>query len=123
VLTPETLGPVEVSVTISAGTLDLTLRGAHEHGRAALLDALPDLRRDLEQAGLSVANAEVDRDTGSRSSDRSAQYGDRQQAFGNRGEQGSGENRSRPWPGAADTTGGPTPPTRRTTSSGLDVRA
>jgi flagellar hook-length control protein FliK len=124
VLTPDTLGPVEVQVTVSKGSLDLTLRGAHEHGRAALLDALPDLRRDLEQAGLSVASAEVDRDTGgSGLSDRSAQYADRQQGFGDRGQQGRGDNRARPWLGAADTSGGPTPPTQRTTSSGLDVRA
>ena len=57
VLTPETLGPVEVQVTLSKGTVDLTLRGAHEHGRAALLDALPDLRRDLEAAGLTCSRA------------------------------------------------------------------
>jgi flagellar hook-length control protein FliK len=124
VLTPETLGPVEVKVTVSNGTLDLTLRGAHEHGRSALLDALPDLRRDLEQAGLSVTSAEVDRDTGgSRFSDRSAQYGDRQQGFGDRGGQSRSDSGSRPWPGAADTSGGPTPPSQRTASSGLDVRA
>ncbi len=123
VLTPETLGPVEVQVTVSKGSLDLTLRGAHEHGRAALLDALPDLRRDLEQAGLSVTSAAVDRDTGgSQFSDRSAQYADRQQGFGDRGGQGRSDNRSRPWLGTADTTGGPTPPTRGATSSGVDVR-
>lgn len=123
VLTPETLGPVEVQVTVSKGALDLTLRGAHEFGRAALLDALPDLRRDLEQAGLTVASAQVDRDTGgSGFSDRPAQFADRQPGFGDRGSQGGGDHRSRPWPGAADTTGGPTPP-QRTTSSGLDVRA
>jgi flagellar hook-length control protein FliK len=123
VLTPETLGPVEVSVTVSSGTVDLTLRGANEHGRAALLDALPDLRRDLELAGLSVARAEVDRDTGgSRFSDQPAQYADRQQAFGDRGGQDRGNSRSRPWLGAADTTGGPTPAAERTTSSGVDVR-
>jgi flagellar hook-length control protein FliK len=64
VLTPDTLGPVEVQVTLSKGTVDLTLRGAHEHGRAALLDALPDLRRDLESAGLNPSRLDVDRDTG-----------------------------------------------------------
>ena len=64
VLTPENLGPVEVSVTLSKGTVDLTLRGAHEQGRAALLDGLPDLRRDLETAGLTCSRLEVDRDTG-----------------------------------------------------------
>ena len=64
VLTPENLGPVEVSVTLTKGTVDLTLRGAHDMGRAALLDGLPDLRRDLESAGLTCSRLEVDRDTG-----------------------------------------------------------
>jgi hypothetical protein len=124
VLTPETLGPVEVSVTVSSGALDLTLRSANEHGRAALLDALPDLRRDLEQAGLTVTRAEVGRDsTGSRFADQSTAWADRQQAFGDRGSQGRGGDRSRPWLGAADTgTVGTTPAPVRTTSTGVDVR-
>ncbi len=124
VLTPDTLGPVAVEVTVTKGALDLTLRGAHEHGRAALLDALPDLRRDLEQAGLSVTRAQVDRDTGgSRFFDQSAQSGDRQQAFGDRGGHSRGDNRSRPWLGAADSgVSGPTPMSQRSTSSGVDVR-
>jgi flagellar hook-length control protein FliK len=124
VLTPETLGPVEVSVTVTRGTLDLTLRGANEHGRAALLDALPELRRDLESAGLSCSKLEVDRGTGdSRFSGQSTQHSDRQQAFGDRGGQARGDARSRPWLGAADTqASGPTPASQRTTSSGVDVR-
>jgi flagellar hook-length control protein FliK len=121
VLTPDTLGPVEVQVTVTDGSVDLTLRGAHEHGRAALLDSLPDLRRDLESAGLNPARLEVDRDTGGSWLGRhSAQ--EQQQAFGERaGQQDRGE-RSRPWSRPADTTGsGPTPPSRRSTSSGVDM--
>jgi flagellar hook-length control protein FliK len=123
VLTPETLGPVEVQVTVSKGTVDLTLRGAHEHGRAALLDSLPDLRRDLETAGLTCARLEVDRDTGgSRLSQQSAQQG-HHQGFGDRSGSHDRGDRSRPWLPAADSTGsGPTPPSQRTTSSGVDVR-
>jgi flagellar hook-length control protein FliK len=64
VLTPERLGPVEIQVTVSKGSLDLNLRGAHEQGRAALLEALPDLRRDLQSAGLTCSRLEVDRTTG-----------------------------------------------------------
>jgi flagellar hook-length control protein FliK len=64
VLRPENLGPVQIQVTVSQGALDLTLRGAHEQGRAALLDALPDLRRDLQSAGLDCSRLDVDRDTG-----------------------------------------------------------
>jgi flagellar hook-length control protein FliK len=127
VLTPDTLGPVEVQVTLSKGTVDLTLRGAHEHGRAALLDALPDLRRDLESAGLNPSRLDVDRDTGGSWLDRHAaqqQAAAGQQGSGDRGSrQDRAEGRSRPWVGSADTgSSGPTPPSNRSTSSGVDVR-
>ncbi|TFV63419.1 flagellar hook-length control protein FliK, partial [Blastococcus sp. CT_GayMR20] len=124
VLTPENLGPVEVSVTLSKGTVDLTLRGAHDMGRAALLDGLPDLRRDLESVGLTCSRLEVDRDTGgSWLARHSAQQG-AQQGFGERGgHQAPGENRSRPWGAPADTAvSGPTPTPNRSTSSGVDYR-
>jgi flagellar hook-length control protein FliK len=128
VLNPESLGPVEVSVTLSRGTVDLTLRGAHDMGRAALLDGLPDLRRDLEAAGLSCSRLEVDRDTGGswltrHSAEQQAQQQARQQGSGDRGRQDRGENRSRPWGAPADTAvSGPTPMSQRTTSSGVDWR-
>jgi flagellar hook-length control protein FliK len=125
VLTPDTLGPVEVQVTLQQGTVDLTLRGAHEHGRAALLDALPDLRRDLEAAGLTPSRLEVDSNSGGAWLDRhSAQQQAQQQGFGDRGDrQGRAEARSRSWSGPADTrTDGVTSPTNRSTSSGVDYR-
>ncbi|WP_324276108.1 flagellar hook-length control protein FliK [Blastococcus brunescens] len=128
VLNPENLGPVEVSVTLSKGTVDLTLRGAHELGRAALLDGLTDLRRDLEAAGLNPAKLEVDRETGGSWLSRHAQQQAEQQASGQqngqRGEQqGRGEDRSRPWGPAADrAVSGPTPASQRSTSSGVDLR-
>jgi flagellar hook-length control protein FliK len=128
VLNPENLGPVEVSVTLSRGSVDLTLRGAHEQGRAALLDGLPDLRRDLESAGLNPARLEVDRDTGgSWLARHSAQQQAEQQASGQRnGQQDGGGrpgDRSRPWGTPADTAvSGPTPPRNRSTSLGVDVR-
>ena len=125
VLRPETLGPVEVQVTVSKGSVDLTLRGAHEHGRAALLDSLPDLRRDLEIAGLACTRLEVDRDTGgSRLSQQPSQQQAQQQGFGDRSGQPDRGERSRPWLRAADISGsGPTPPPQRSTSSGVDVLA
>jgi flagellar hook-length control protein FliK len=126
VLTPDTLGPVEVQVTLQKGTVDLTLRGAHEQGRAALLDALPDLRRDLEAAGLSPSRLEVDRDSGGAWLGRhnaQQQSAAQQQGFGDRGQQDRGEGRSRPWGGSADNgRSGPIPPPNRSTSSGVDVR-
>jgi flagellar hook-length control protein FliK len=134
VLTPETLGPVEVHVTVTKGSVDLTLRGAHEHGRAALLDSLPDLRRDLETAGLTCTRLEVDRDTGGSRLSQQAQQQAQQQAhhqarqqaqhgFGDRPGQSDRGERSRPWLRAADISGsGPTPPSQRSASSGVDVR-
>jgi flagellar hook-length control protein FliK len=129
VLNPENLGPVEVSVTLTKGSVDLTLRGAHEQGRAALLDGLPDLRRDLESAGLSPSRLEVDRDTGgSWLARHAAQQQAEQQAAGQRGGQpdrgdSPGGDRSRPWSAPADTAvSGPTPPRNRSTSLGVDVR-
>jgi flagellar hook-length control protein FliK len=125
VLTPDSLGPVEVSVTLTKGSVDLTLRGAHELGRAALLDGLPDLRRDLESAGLNCSRLEVDRDTGgSWLARHGAQPQADQPGFGPRGgQQDRGDNRSRPWGAPADTAvSGPTPMSQRSTSSGVDVR-
>jgi flagellar hook-length control protein FliK len=127
VLTPDTLGPVEVQVTLQKGTVDLTLRGAHEQGRAALLDGLPDLRRDLEAAGLSCSRLEVDRDSGGAWLDRHSaqqQAMAQQQGSGDRGgRHDRGEGRSRSWGAPADIrSGGSTPPSNRSTSSGVDYR-
>ncbi|ADB73733.1 flagellar hook-length control protein FliK [Geodermatophilus obscurus] len=118
VLTPETLGPVEVQVTLSQGSVDLALKSATEVGRAALLEALPDLRRDLASAGLTCTNASVDRDAGA--SWASAQ----QQATGERaGQQGQPDGRDRPWLRGTEADPGRTAPGNTATpSSGLDVR-
>ncbi|TFV54368.1 flagellar hook-length control protein FliK, partial [Geodermatophilus sp. DF01-2] len=118
VLTPETLGPVEVQVTLSQGSVDLTLRGATEAGRTALLEALPDLRRDLQSAGLTCTSASVDRDAGGGWS--SAQ----QHATGDRtGQHGQPDGRHRPWLHATDADAGrPVPVSTAIPSSGLDVR-
>jgi flagellar hook-length control protein FliK len=120
VLTPDTLGEVQVQVTLTKGAIELALRGAHEHGRAALLEALPELRRDLEAAGLSPSRLEVARETGSSLLDRQSTQ---QQGFGERGGQHDrGENRSRPWGRPADIAGSGSPASNRSTSSGVDVR-
>ncbi len=124
VLNPENLGPVEVQVTVAQGSLDLHLRGAHDLGRAALLDALPELRRDLEAAGLSPSRVEVDPDTGGSWLSRHAAEQQAQQGSG--GDRGAQQDRtgerSRSWGQPADRGEGPVPPTHRSTSSGVDVR-
>jgi flagellar hook-length control protein FliK len=114
---------VEVSVTVTRGTVDLLLRGAHEHGRAALHDALPELRRDLEAAGLTTSRLEVARDAGGGWLDRHAAGQQAQQGSGDRpGQQGSPEGRSRPWLRPADSGETRSVPTTGATSSGVDVR-
>jgi flagellar hook-length control protein FliK len=117
VLTPERLGPVEVQVTISQGSLDLNLRGAHEHGRAALLEALPDLRRDLQAAGLTLSRLEVDRDTGGAFTAPQQNPGER------RGQQEGAGGHLRPWSRTADSgESRPVPRPSHRSERGLDVR-
>jgi flagellar hook-length control protein FliK len=118
VLTPETLGPVEIQVTLSQGVVDLSLRSATEAGRAALLEALPDLRRELAGAGLTCTNASVDRDAGG--SWAAAQ----QHAAGDRaGRHGQPDGRGRPWLRGTDVDAGRNAPVSTAVpSSGLDVR-
>jgi flagellar hook-length control protein FliK len=120
VLTPETLGPVEVRVTVSHGSIDLTLRHATEAGRAALLDALPDLRRDLESSGLNCSRMDVDRDSGSSwtSSQQQQQQGAEQRAAA----RDAAEARGRAWLRAPGPDGGRPAPVAHPASTGLDVR-
>jgi flagellar hook-length control protein FliK len=137
VLHPDSLGPVQVQVTLNQGTVDLTMRGAHEHGRAALMDALPDLRRDLETAGLSCSKLDVDRDTGGSWSaqhqsaqHQSAQHQSAQQqaahqqwADQGRRQQEWSDGRFRPWSRTADSGDSrQVPAPTRSTSRGVDVR-
>jgi flagellar hook-length control protein FliK len=126
VLTPDSLGEVTVQVTITDGTLDLMLRGASEHGRHALTDALPELRRELEGAGLSFSRLAVDPDA-----PRDGGAGGRtaeQQLFadlrGNGGQQqGSSPHRARAWTTTGTSSGeGPAPAAHPSASSGVDIR-
>jgi len=127
VLHPDSLGPVQVHVTLHQGTVDLTMRGAHEQGRAALMDALPALRRDLEAAGLTCSSLGVDRDTGG---SWSAQQQSAQQQAANQqwAEQGrrpqvSPDGQVRPWSRTADSGDSrQVPASTRSTSRGVDVR-
>jgi flagellar hook-length control protein FliK len=126
VITPESLGPVTVQVTVTDGTLDLTLHGAHEAGRHALLDALPELRRELEGAGLTFSRLEVD--TSHR--DAGLHNGQQQLLDARAGQQGSSgrpgqqESRARAWGSSPDRLGEGSPAlaTDQSTSSGVDVR-
>jgi flagellar hook-length control protein FliK len=132
VLHPDSLGPVQVHVTLHQGTVDLTMRGAHEQGRAALMGALPDLRRELEAAGLTCSNLGVDRDTGGSWSaqHQSAQQQEAQQqaahqqwAEQGRRQQAGSDGQVRPWSRTADSGDSrQVPASTRSTSRGVDVR-
>jgi flagellar hook-length control protein FliK len=125
VLTPDSLGEVTVQVTITDGTLDLMLRGGSEHGRHALADALPELRRELEGAGLSFSRLAVDpdapRDGGQGNRTAEQLLADMR---GNGGQQRHDSPRSRPWAstGAAHGEAGPIPTAHSSASTGVDVR-
>ncbi|WP_138761167.1 flagellar hook-length control protein FliK [Modestobacter altitudinis] len=126
VITPDDLGPVTIRATVTNGTLDLTLHGAHELGRHALADALPDLRRDLEGAGLSLNRLEVGADSGGDSSPwaRAAQQqlADSQQGQGRPGQPAAGP-RSWALTGDHPGTGSAARTSDLSTSSGVDVLA
>jgi flagellar hook-length control protein FliK len=58
-LHPADLGPVSVVAEIRGGDIHLHLAGATEAGREALRAALPELRRELQQAGFRDASLDV----------------------------------------------------------------
>jgi len=125
VITPESLGPVTIAVTVTDGTLDLTLQGSSEHGRHALLDALPDLRRDLEGAGLSFSKLEVGASNDPGSGARSAQQQLLDARAGQQGSSGSpGQHSPRTWGSVPDSVAADGTPltTDLSTSAGVDVR-
>ncbi|MGN6244340.1 MAG: flagellar hook-length control protein FliK [Motilibacteraceae bacterium] len=58
-LTPDEIGPVRLTVQLHHGQVDLALAGSSEAGRDALRAALPDLRRVLEDAGVTTGRLDV----------------------------------------------------------------
>ena len=125
VITPETLGPVTIAVTVTAGSLDLTLQGSSEHGRHALLEALPDLRRDLEGAGLSLSRLDVGTSTDAGPDPRSAQQqllDARAGQQGSAGQPGQQVPRPRTWGSVPDAVDGTPLTTTSSASAGVDLR-
>ncbi|RFU22869.1 flagellar hook-length control protein FliK [Geodermatophilus marinus] len=108
VLTPEHLGPVEVRVTLTDGVVDLAMRSATEAGRQALQDALPELRRDLQTAGLTCSGASVDRDAGG-GWGAAGQHAPGQQAPDQQAPGHQGGGRHRPDAGEPPWSAGPRP--------------
>ncbi|KGH46255.1 hypothetical protein IN07_13035, partial [Modestobacter caceresii] len=126
VLTPDDLGPVSVQVTVTRGVLEVTLHGAHEAGRQALLDALPDLRRELDGAGLTTGRVEVGADSGNAGSGartaqelfdaRAGQQGRSGQPDQQGGSRRGGQTPDHLGPGSAARAAD------QSTSAGVDVR-
>jgi flagellar hook-length control protein FliK len=63
-LHPADLGPVSLVAEIRDGTISLQLAGATDAGREALRSALPDLRRELTEAGFSDCDVDLRQDGG-----------------------------------------------------------
>jgi flagellar hook-length control protein FliK len=126
VVTPDDLGPVSIQATVTGGNLDLTLHGAHEHGRHALVEALPDLRRDLEAAGIALNRLEVGADADGDGSPwaRAAQQQLADSRSGQQGRPGQPPAGSRSWATTNDHPGEGTSASTSdlSASSGVDVR-
>jgi hypothetical protein len=68
VVPSEGLGIVRVEVRLAAGTVDVSLRGTHAGAAASLRDAMPELRRSLEDSGFVVGSTDVSDSTSDLSS-------------------------------------------------------
>jgi flagellar hook-length control protein FliK len=62
-LHPADLGLVSLVAEVRDGAVHLQLAGATEAGREALRDALPDLRRELQQGGFDRCSLDLGQDT------------------------------------------------------------
>jgi hypothetical protein len=61
-LNPDELGPVSVLAEIRGGEIHVHLAGGTEVGREALRAALPELRRELQDAGFTATSLDVQQD-------------------------------------------------------------
>ncbi len=59
VLEPEHLGPVRIRMQVEDGVVALSMAGLQVAATEALRDALPDLRRSLAEAGLTLGSTDV----------------------------------------------------------------
>ena len=117
-ITPDDLGPVSVQITLDEGTLGMTLRAALEVGRDTLSQAAPELRRYLEQAGLSCNRVEVDL-----SNDQSSWFTQPDADTNPEAHHGPSDRREQAGTPSGDTSDNPRAATLTpTTSSGVDLR-
>lgn len=59
-LTPEELGQVSVRVQVSQGSVSIQALAVQGATADAMRDALPQLRQDLQDAGLDLADSQID---------------------------------------------------------------
>lgn len=120
-ISPDELGPVRVTVALHRGEVSLLLAGSSEVSREALRQALPELRKLLDDAGLRTGSFDVRPDSDSRPgwTNTSGSTASDRGATGSQG-----------WPGQPHATGGgragtdsgEAPPGRpRTTDRHLDI--
>ncbi|MGV8846788.1 flagellar hook-length control protein FliK [Tessaracoccus sp.] len=119
-VTPDDLGPVTIHVQVKDGRLDVSLRSNLADSRTILAKAVPDLRRDLLEAGLSCSRVLVDSDKGDASSSRTGQ--DAQ--FNRGGHDAPQERRAWSWmnSGEPHEQQAPALVTDQSASTGVDVR-
>ncbi|MDP9394576.1 MAG: flagellar hook-length control protein FliK, partial [Actinomycetota bacterium] len=98
-LHPADLGPVQVVAEMRSGVLSLQLAGSNDLAREALRAALPDLRRELAEAGVLSGSLDV------RSDDSSAPPWQQQGSGTAEGRDGGGRS-SRGGAGAPRGSGG-----------------
>jgi flagellar hook-length control protein FliK len=58
-LNPEELGPISVVAELRNGDIAVRLAGTTEAGREALAAALPDMKRDLQEAGYGSCSLDL----------------------------------------------------------------
>ena len=58
-MTPEHMGPVEVKISVQAGSATVSINAAHADTRAALEQALPRLREMFSTQGMNLTDASV----------------------------------------------------------------
>jgi len=67
---PQHLGPVEVRIGMDGDKVSLMFTAVHPDTRAAIQDALPQLREMLADSGLSLGNASVSTESSQRDRSR-----------------------------------------------------
>lgn len=111
-LHPEHLGSVQLQMTIQGRDVSARIIAESDAARAVLTEHLPELRQRLLDSGLQVQNLEIQKETGSATSEQSPQ--DQQERAG----QGGDENRNRHPQTRENPAPSPRPSTAAAGSSG-----